>query len=175
MFEPLKELLCEGMLKCKRYENSKRISALISKGLLLVGEHTYGLHNLRIDSYKGSEAKVTIGRYCSIAPDVRIITGGVHPVEQISTFPFRIKCDLPGKYLDGMPGTKGDILIGSDVWIATQVLILSGVKIGHGAVIAAGSVVTKDVPPYAIVGGNPAKLIRYRFDPTRIQELLDAA
>lgn len=72
-----------------------------------------------------------------------------------------------------MPYTKGTIEIGNDVWIGTSAVILSGVKIGHGAVVAAGSLVTKNIPPYAIVGGNPAKIIKYRFNEDKIKELLE--
>jgi acetyltransferase-like isoleucine patch superfamily enzyme len=72
-----------------------------------------------------------------------------------------------------MPYSKGIIEIGNDVWIGTSAIILSGVKIGHGAVVAAGSIVTKSVPPYAIVGGNPAKIIKYRLSEEKIEELLE--
>src|SRR5690606_7035373 len=102
----------------------------------------------------GSESKVKIGKYCSIGPNVQLITGGIHPVNRISTYPFRIKFDIPGKYRDGMPYSKGDIEIGNDVWIGSNVTILSGIMVSDGAVLAAGSMVTKNVPPYAIVGGN---------------------
>jgi hypothetical protein len=79
---------------------------------------------------------------------------------------------MPGALTDGTPATKGDVVIGSDVWIAQRATILSGVSVGHGAVVAAGSVLIRDVPPYAIVGGVPAKLITYRFDQLIIESLL---
>jgi tetrahydrodipicolinate N-succinyltransferase len=81
--------------------------------------------------------------------------------------------NLPGKLEDGIPASKGDIHVGCDVWIGTDAMILSGVTIGHGAVIAARSVVTKDIPPYAVAAGSPARVIRYRFPPDQIQALLD--
>ena len=138
-----------------------------------MGHILIGVFNLKVHQYKGSESKIITGKNCSLAPEITIIAGGIHPVEWISTYPFRVKFDFPDKYKDGMSFTKGDVIIGNDVWIGTGVLILSGVLIGHGAVIAAGAVVTKNVPAYAIVGGNPAKVIRYRFDQENIKELLE--
>jgi acetyltransferase-like isoleucine patch superfamily enzyme len=135
-----------------------------------VGKHTYG--RPEIDLYKGSESKVIIGDYTSISKNVRIITGGIHPIEWISTFPFRIKWKIPGAFQDGMPISKGDVIIGSDVWIASDVVILSGIHIGHGAVIAAGAVVTHDIPAFAIAAGIPARIIKYRFSTDQITDLL---
>lgn len=141
------------------------------RGLLEIGRHTYG--HPTIDSYSGSEARVIIGHFCSISPGVLMITGGIHPIEWVSTFPFRTQWNLKGAHGDGTPATRGDIIIGSDVWIGTEAMILSGVSIGHGAVIAARSVVSKDVPPYAIAAGVPAKVVRYRFDEDTIKKLLE--
>ena len=109
-----------------------------------------------------------IGNYCSIAPDVSFVIDGEHNYKLISTYPFK------QRYLGGkdVSESKGDIVIGDDVWIGTRATILSGVSIGQGAVIAACSVVTKDVPPYAIVGGNPAHIIKYRFDEATISRLI---
>jgi acetyltransferase-like isoleucine patch superfamily enzyme len=143
----------------------------ISNGTLQIGKHTYGCPT--VQAYRGSERKVSIGPYCSIGPDVTIITGGIHPTDWVSTYPFRAKWILPGAFEDGMPKSNGNVRIGADVWIGSQVTILSGVNVGHGAVIATGSVVAKDVPPYALVGGVPARVIRYRFSPEQIRTLLD--
>ena len=169
----IKDKILDIFIRLQNGVETRKIRQFISNGILEVGSHTYGINNLRIHVYKGSESKVKIGKYCSIGPNLTLITGGIHPVNLISTFPFRIKWNLPGKYEDGIPYTKGNIVIGNDVWISTNVTILSGVIIGHGAVIAAGAVVTKDVPPYAIVGGNPARVIKYRFEEERIKELLE--
>lgn len=167
----IKELLSNIIVKLYSYDNKRRIQQLIKSGILNIDKHTYYASNLRIDIYKGREAKVHIGKYCSIGPDVRIITGGIHPSDWISTFPFRSKWNLPNKFKDGMPTTKGDIIIGNDVWIGTGAILLSGVKIGNGAIIAAASVITKNVPAYAVVGGNPAKIIRFRFNEATILKL----
>jgi acetyltransferase-like isoleucine patch superfamily enzyme len=159
----------------RRLEDSSRhetIRKYFSSGLLTVGKHTYGYENLLIDTYKGSEAKVHVGKYCSISKNVRLITGGIHPTDWVSTFPFRSKWNMDGKFKDGMPYTKGDINIGNDVWIGTGVTVLSGVTIGDGAIVATGAIVTKDVPPYALVAGIPAKVISYRFSNEIINKLL---
>ncbi len=137
-----------------------------------VGVHTYGVENISIDRYVGSDCNITIGKYCSISRNVTIITGGIHPVNWVSTFPFRAKFNLEGKFKDGMPYSNGDIFIGNDVWLGTGVTILSGVKIGDGVVVAANTTVTKDIPAYAIAGGIPCKVIKYRFDKEIIEKLL---
>jgi acetyltransferase-like isoleucine patch superfamily enzyme len=146
---------------------------LMDRGLLVVGRHTYG--DPKIWSYPGSERKVTIGSFCSIAPGVEIITGGIHPTDWVSTYSFRIQWRMEGAFEDGMPQSKGDVVIGSDVWIGTGAMVLSGVTVGHGAIVAARAVVTSDVPPYAIVAGCPTRVVRYRFPPDVIEKLLDIA
>src|SRR6185503_10124529 len=115
---------------------------------------------------------VRIGSFCSIAPEVEIITGGIHPAEWVSLFPFRTRWGLPGGYQDGMPTSRGDVTIGSDVWIGTGAMILSGVTIGDGALVAARAVVTKDLPPFAVAAGAPARVISMRFEPATIERLL---
>lgn len=145
---------------------------LIKKGILKIGIGTYGIYNLQVVLYTGCSPKIEIGKYCSIASGVRIVAGGNHPVDWVSTFPFRVYFDLPGKFNDGMPSSNGDIIIGNDVWIGTGVTILSGVKIGDGSVIAANALVTKDISPYSIVGGIPAKTIKKRFSDEKIVQLL---
>lgn len=134
-----------------------------------VGDFTYGEPTV-YDWDLG--ATLRIGSYCSIAAGVIILIGGEHDTRTISTFPFRTFFLKNGEK-DAQ--TKGDVTIGSDVWIGQRAIILSGVTIGHGAVIGAGALVAKDVPPYAVVAGNPARLIRYRFDPETIQALLKIA
>lgn len=114
-----------------------------------------------------------IGNYCAIAEDVKIImNGGNHHLNSPSTFPFEMFNEFEIKQKDFHKHTsKGDTIIGHDVWIGYGATILPGVTVGNGAIIAAQAVVTKSVPPYAIVGGNPAKIIRMRFTPKKIQHL----
>ncbi len=133
-----------------------------------VGEWTYG--SPKVYSFAGL-AKLKIGRFCSLADGVKIILDGEHRIDWVSTYPFSVMFkDASG--FKGHPATKGDVVIGNDVWIGTEALVLSGIRIQDGAVVAARSVVTKDVAPYSIVAGNPARHIRYRFDEGTVREML---
>lgn len=116
----------------------------------------------------GNTSQLYIGNYCSIAPGVKFILDADHPLEYVSTYPFRAKC-ISKQLKEG--SSKGDIVISDDVWIGCNTLVLSGIKIGQGAVIAAGAVVSKDVPAYAIAAGVPARVIKYRFDKEICQEM----
>ncbi len=110
-----------------------------------------------------------MGRYCSLTPTTHLLTGGNHHPEFVSTCNFLLQ--LGTGYKD-IGANKGPIVIGNDVWSGFNTTVMSGVSVGNGAVIAAGAVVTKDVPPYAIVGGVPARVIKYRFDEPTIAALL---
>jgi acetyltransferase-like isoleucine patch superfamily enzyme len=135
-----------------------------------IGQFTYGAPIVK-DWHQGSTLK--IGNFSSIAENVNILLGGNHPIEWISSFPFGVVFDEFQEQCDNYPKlSKGDVIIGNDVWIGINSTILSGIQVGDGAIIAAGSVVTKNVEPYAIVGGNPAKLIRKRFSDEQITKLL---
>jgi acetyltransferase-like isoleucine patch superfamily enzyme len=148
-----------------------RIVKLSGKNIK-IGAYTYGLEDIKLLSW-GEDISISFGRYCSIASGLIIYCGGNHRVDWFSTFPFghvyAERFNL--KPIPETPVTNGDIIIGNDVWIGRDVSILSGVVIGDGAIIAANSHVVKDVSPYSIVGGNPAKLIRFRFDEEIIQRL----
>lgn len=104
-----------------------------------------------------------VGAYCSIAAGVQVFLGGHHRIDWLSCFPFP---EFIGEVADirDFGGSNGNVEIGSDVWLCSHSIILSGVRIGHGAVVAAGAVVTRDVEPYSIVAGNPARHVRWRFD-----------
>lgn len=137
-----------------------------------VGRFTYGFENLSIRQW-GEGAALSIGAFCSLANNITIFLGGNHRTDWITTFPFGhiFQDELGGSNIVGHPSTKGDVIIGNDVWIGSGVTIMSGVKVGDGAVLSANACVVKDVLPYQIVGGNPAKPIKQRFD-TEIIELL---
>lgn len=142
-----------------------------------IGEYTYGTPTVFAYSFIAGQGKLKIGKFCSIAGEVRIHLGGSHRTDLVTTYPFRaFPDDWPqAEYLrpeDVDAVSKGDVIIGNDVWIGYGATILSGVKIGDGAVIAAGAVVVSDVEPYSIVAGNPAKLIKKRFDEKTISQLL---
>ena len=143
---------------------------LVKSGVVQIGRHSYPSPP-PVVAYRGDRVSVRIGSFTSIASGVEIVPGGGHHVEWVTTYPVRLKFGLPGALQDGHPETKGPIVIGNDVWLGRNSLILSGVTIGDGAVVAAGAVVASDVPPYAIAGGVPAKVIRYRFSPEQIAAL----
>ena len=134
------------------------------------GRHSYG--DLNIQAWERGGDVIKGGNFCSIAPNVTVCIDGNHRIDTFSSFPFHTfpstqNCD------DWKPWGKETPTIGNDVWIAADVLIMSGASIGDGAVVAARSVVTKPVPPYAIVAGNPAKVVKYRFDEATIKDLLE--
>ncbi|MDP4028256.1 MAG: CatB-related O-acetyltransferase, partial [Gallionella sp.] len=117
--------------------------------------------------------KLYIGNYCSLAADVQFFLGEEHNLDWGTTYPFSVfpKDWMELRSISGHPMTRGDIVVGNDVWIGYGALIRSGVTVGDGAVIGMGAVVTRDVPPYAIAAGNPAKILRYRFAPAIVEAL----
>ena len=151
--------------KCNMH--NKTIPVNINKiESIIIGKKTYGAIN--VTNFSPENIKLIIGSYCSISSGVQFLLGGEHQVNSISTYPFKVQCFGQVKEAS----SKGNIIVGDDVWIGTNAIICSGVKIGQGAVIAAGAIVTKNVEPYAIFGGNPAKLIRYRFEENIREKLL---
>lgn len=133
--------------------------------LVQVGEYSYG--ELNVISF-GKQTKLIIGKYVSIAANTYFMLDVEHQSDCLSTYPWKVKLLNCTQY---EAFSKGDIIIDDDVWIGFGSIILSGVHIGKGAIIAAGSVVTHDVLPYAIVGGIPAKTIRYRFSEEIINKI----
>lgn len=158
----LKLFLFRRKWRSNNKHNSTFPKRIFNDKIVSIGRFTYG--SLNIYDYGANNEKLNIGDFVSISSDVKFILGGNHRMDFISTFPFKVK--LMGEKNESY--SKGEILVEDDVWIGMNAIILSGVRIGRGAVIAAGSVVTSDVPPYSIVGGNPAKIIKYRFDKTII-------
>lgn len=136
-----------------------------------IGDYTYGA--LRV---VGALGRITIGRFCSIADEVAAVMVG-HRADWASTYPFPMVCDSwpEAQGIAGHPQCLGDLTIGHDVWIGFRAVLLGGVTVGHGAVVGAGAVVTRDVPPYAVVAGNPARVLRQRFCEEDVAFLLDLA
>jgi len=157
------------------------LKPFITRPNIVVGDYTY------YDDPRGPEHfeanvlyhfdfngdRLVIGKYCSIAAEVRfIMNGGNHPTTWLTTYPFPIfghgwEAAAPPEWPN-----RGDTVVGNDVWIGYGATIMPGVHIGDGAIVATAAVVTKDVPAYAIVGGNPATVIRHRFDEATIARLL---
>ncbi|HEX3517850.1 MAG TPA: CatB-related O-acetyltransferase, partial [Solirubrobacteraceae bacterium] len=146
---------------------------LYSSERLSMGRCSYG--DPLVATFPGDTAHVRVGAFCSIGPDVILMDGGDHRVDWVSTFPFRAYLDLPGAYADGHPRSRGDIEIGNDVWIGRGARVRSGVRVGDGAVIGAYSVVTRDVRPYAVVVGAPAREVRRRFSDEQVAALQQIA
>ncbi|PWA09992.1 CatB-related O-acetyltransferase [Flavobacterium laiguense] len=136
----------------------------------LIGDFTYGCPNV---IFENNDANLCIGKFCSIAEHVTIFLGGNHRTDWVSTYPFNVLNDYfpDASSIKGHPATKGDVVIGNDVWIGRGAVIMSGVKIGNGAVVAAYALVTNDIGDYEIWGGNPAKLLKKRFDEETISKL----
>ena len=137
------------------------------------GKYTYGRPKIE---WQNKDAKLIVGNFCSIsANNVTIYLGGNHRTDWVTTYPFgHIHQNIFNTFNgEGHPCTKGDVIIGNDVWIGANVTIMSGVTIGDGCVIANNTHVVKNAEPYSIIGGNPAKLIRYRFSEEQIKKLLE--
>ncbi len=149
---------------------------------IIVGDYSYyddpidpeGFERNVLYNY-GSE-RLVIGKFCAIATNVKFLMNGAnHKLDGISTYPFPAFGNGWEKAMDKLINlpSKGDTIIGNDVWIGYESLIMPGVKIGDGAVIAAKSVVVKDIPSYVVIGGNPARSINQRFSDSEIQMLLE--
>lgn len=152
--------------RAKNEHNHTVLGNVAFPDLIEVGNWTYGTINLDAGNTQG---KLRIGNFCSIAPDVMFVMNNEHDYRRISTYPFKVMM-LQSEQMEA--GSKGGITVDDDVWIGYGATILDGVHIGQGAVIGARAVVTKDVAPYAIVAGNPAKTIKMRFDDETIGRLM---
>ena len=171
IFQRIKIELTQIWLKLlwrkKNKDNFTNIKNTFPIDHVRVGKGTYG--GIKVIDY-GKKSNLLIGNYCSIAEEVTFILSGEHPMDRISTFPFDV---YYLKKEENIAETNGDIVIEDDVWIGYGATILSGVRIGQGAVIASGAIVTKDVEPYSVVGGVPAKHIKYRFSKEIREKLLN--
>lgn len=167
-------------------ENIKQIvyiKNVITRSNIIVGDYTYyddigGAEDFErhvTHHYEFLGDKLIIGRFCAIAKGIEFVMNGAnHRMKSVSTYPFNIMGGGWEKFTpspDDLP-FKGDTVVGNDVWIGQNVTVMPGVHIGDGAIIAANSVVAKDVPPYCIAGGNPCRIIRKRFDEELIDYLL---
>lgn len=168
-----------GKLNVKFAKNSQVAASSIFGGCNRVGRNSRFSGSIGYASYIGENCTVNaqIGKYCSIASNVNTVRGS-HPTKDwVSTHPaffsLNKQCGMTYSYEQRFAEFKSPIVIGNDVWIGDSALIMDGVCVGDGAVVAAGAVVTADVPPYAIVGGVPARIIRYRFSEEEIARLLE--
>lgn len=160
------------------------IKNVITRPNIIVGEYTYysdadgpeRFEERVTHHYEFLGDKLIIGKFCAIAAGVEFVMNGAnHRMGSVTTYPFNIfghGWEKATPTLEELP-FKGDTVVGNDVWIGQNVTVMPGVRIGDGAIVAAGSVVTKDVPPYTIVGGNPARVIKKRFDDGLIAYLLE--
>lgn len=176
----------EKMIYPRKDRETVYLKNVISDPNILVGDYTFYndfVHdptqfekNNVLYHYPVNGDRLIIGKFCSIACGAKFIfTSANHALQSLSTYPFPIFADTWGldyKNVTGAWDNKGDIVIGSDVWIGFEAVIMQGVHIGDGAIIGTRAVVTKDVPPYAIVGGVPAKEIRKRYEEGTIEALL---
>lgn len=135
--------------------------------IVTVGNGTYG--ELHVMSFYPAKERLIIGNYVSMAPNIHFILGGNHQVHTLFTYPILSR--IEGKHCQEDAYTKGAIVVEDEVWIGFGATILSGVTIGKGAIVAAKAVVTKDVPPYTIVAGNPAKVIKKRLPDSVIKQV----
>ena len=151
--------------RCNRHNFTTAVN-LFPADRVQVGKETYG--PLDVHCFGNPQEELQIGSYCSIGPETVFLLGGDHRTDLISTYPFRTMFHVA----DYEAETKGKVVLEDDVWLGQGVTVLSGVRIGKGACVAAGSLVNKDIPPYAIVAGVPAKVLRYRFSEKIIEKLL---
>lgn len=160
-------LLRCGLLRRLAARLSSRGGAIDPR--VTIGRHSYGFTAQTFQLW-GGEERIEVGSFCSFGPEVLVFGGGEHGEGRVSTFPLRTLLFERG--LEDLDATsKGPTRIGNDCWLGRRAMVLSGVTVGDGAIIGAGAVVARDVPPYAVVAGNPARLLRHRFEPEIIERL----
>lgn len=167
----------------ENYDKLCFLKNVITNPNIIIGDYTYYDDFENVNNFEKNVKyhfefigdKLIIGKFCMIASDVKFIMNGAnHLTKSISSFPFAIFGEDWKNAMDGKNyPTKGNTEIGNDVWIGFNSTIMPGIKIGDGAIIATNSTVTKDVEPYSIVGGNPAKEIKKRFTKEQIEKLLE--
>jgi acetyltransferase-like isoleucine patch superfamily enzyme len=148
----------------------ERAQQHLADGTLVMGTMSYYAPN--VIKYTGDTGRVVVGNFASVAPDADFYVGGQHRTEWVSQYGLRAMLALPGAHEDGFTHGRGDIVVGSDTWVTNGCTVMSGVTIGDGAVVGTKAVVAKDVRPYAVVVGNPAREIRRRFSDAQIDALL---
>lgn len=161
------------------------LKPLITSPLIEVGEYSYyddpdhatEFETRNVTHHYGPD-RLVIGKFCAFAAGVTFVMNGAnHRMNGVSTYPFPIMGGAWSEHTDlisDLP-SRGDTVVGNDVWIGGNATIMPGVRIGHGAIVSTGAVVTKDVPDYAIVGGNPAAVIRMRYDAGEVSQLVACA
>ncbi|MBR06063.1 MAG: chloramphenicol acetyltransferase [Rickettsiales bacterium] len=164
------------------YDRLCFLKNVVTNPNIIVGDYTYYDDFESVDNFEKNVKyhfdftgdKLIIGKFCMIASDVKFIMNGAnHLTDAITTYPFAIFGNGWETAMEGRSyPQKGDLIIGNDVWIGYNATIMAGVTIGDGAIIATNATVVKDVPPYSIVGGNPAQVIKYRFDEATREKLL---
>jgi len=155
------------------HELRRRLAYYVVRHGFEIGDYSYGAPIVRMFEVP---ARLIVGKFCSIAQGSQFLIGGNHRTDWVTTYPFiRRRAQWPGFAADlaDLLPSGGDTVVGSDVWIGTDATILSGVRIGDGAVVGACATVAEDVPPYGIVVGNPARLVRKRFSDATVDELLN--
>ncbi|MGP5552990.1 CatB-related O-acetyltransferase [Psychrobacter celer] len=182
-YSKIEKLLLEKNIKMRYMFKNKNLNVKVFKGFEIEGDNDFwgkinSLPSMGAFSYTISnfDYGVKIGRYCSLAKNITIM-GATHFPDWVSTSPVFYRegyHDLSQEITSNIARQKKRVNIGHDVWIGADVVLKSDINIGHGAIIASNSVVTKDVPPYMIIGGVPAKIIKPRFSERLIEELLDS-